>query len=183
MQIIQKIKDLIFGQKSDDAINPFSISGVVPEPLAITAGLVNIGFSKNQGSGEIVLNAINQATKSIRLAAYGFNHPQIINALISAKQRGVDIKIVLDKSDETSKIGSAAVKSAGIPVRIDSHYAIMHNKFMILDEQSVETGSFNYTNNAQVHNAENVIFLMNQPAVAQKYTEFWQKLWDESSDF
>lgn len=171
--------------KRDEVKNPNSISQNIPSSIDITAGQVKIGFSKNQGSGELVLDLINNAKTSIHLAAYGFNHIQIINALISAYTRGVDVKIVLDKSDaeNTSKDAVKTMYEQKIPIRIDSLYAIMHNKFMIVDGITVETGSFNYTQNAQCHNAENVLILVNQPAVAQRYEQRWQELWNESKDF
>ncbi len=56
----------------------------------------------------------------------------------------------------------------------------MHNKFMIIDSHSIETGSFNYTKNAASHNAENVIYLRNRPDITKKYTQEFNRLWNEA---
>jgi len=55
----------------------------------------------------------------------------------------------------------------------------MHDKFIEIDGQTVETGSFNYTSAAGARNAENVIVL-HDPAVAQRYGREWDQLWAES---
>ena len=51
---------------------------------------------------------------------------------------------------------------------------------MVIDGTSLETGSFNYTNAAVKHNAENALVLWNVPQIAQIYTAEWQRLWEES---
>ena len=59
----------------------------------------------------------------------------------------------------------------------------MHDKYMIVDNKNVETGSFNYTASAEHRNAENVVVIRNNKKLAKKYTENWQKLWNESEDY
>ena len=67
-----------------------------------------------------------------------------------------------------------------VPVRVNDRYAILHNKFMVIDDKHVETGSFNYSAAAVDKNAENVLLIFNMPALAKAYKEQWQNLWDES---
>lgn len=94
------------------------------------------------------------------------------------------VELVLDKSNVTAKHTEAPEAAlAGVPVRIDSRYAIMHNKFLVIDGQTVETGSFNYTSNAEAHNAENVLVLRDYPDVAARYEARWQLLWAESEPY
>ena len=69
----------------------------------------------------------------------------------------------------------------GVPVRVDYRYAVMHDKFIVVDGDVVETGSFNFTAAAEGHNAENVLVL-HDPAVAQLYGQEWERLWGESED-
>jgi phosphatidylserine/phosphatidylglycerophosphate/cardiolipin synthase-like enzyme len=71
----------------------------------------------------------------------------VAGALVRAKQRGVDVKIVLDEKGNRSKASQAAmnvVVNAGIPLRTNGHYA-MHDKVIIVDNHTVESGSFNMT--------------------------------------
>jgi phosphatidylserine/phosphatidylglycerophosphate/cardiolipin synthase-like enzyme len=79
-------------------------------------------------------------------------------ALVAAKQRGVDVVVILDKSDERASSGSGAayVARAGIPIFIDYQPAIAHNKVIVVDKHIVVTGSYNFTAAAERKNTENV---------------------------
>lgn len=130
------------------------------------------------------MQTINAARQSIIVAAYSFTSKPIAKALVDAHKRGVRVQVVLDKSQRTERYSSATfLSNMGIPVRIDSRYAIMHNKFMVIDGKTVETGSFNYTSSAARRNAENVIVLRDNPRAAQVYAQQWQRLWDESQPY
>ena len=135
-------------------------------------------FSPRQGATELVVGTIDKARQSVRVAAYSFTSRPIADALVQAHQRGVDVEVVLDKSQRKRSL-AGFLKSSGIPVRINSHYAIMHNKFMIIDAKVLELGSFNYTQSAEEKNAENVLVLRNRSKVIKDYAAQWQKLWNE----
>ena len=109
-------------------------------------GTQEVAFSPNAGATDLVVKVISSARKSIRLAAYSFTSNPIAAALIAAKKRGVDVAVVVDKSQKSDRYTSAAfLADMGIPVRIDSMHAIQHNKFIVVDGRHVETGSFNFT--------------------------------------
>lgn len=169
----------------------FMFSGCTTAPsVPVRADSTNIGasivtgFTPNNGllSAEgVVLQAIGDSHKTIHLAAYSFTSEPVVEALIAAKRRGVDVEAVLDKSNLTANYGGASLLVAkGIPTRINSAYAIMHDKFIIIDGESVETGSFNYTKAAATRNAENVIYIRDNAEVAKTYEVEWQRLWDEA---
>jgi phosphatidylserine/phosphatidylglycerophosphate/cardiolipin synthase-like enzyme len=122
---------------------------------------------------------ITEARQSVRVAAYSFTSKPIAQALLEARQRGVDVRVVVDKSQATARYTAVTfLANQGIPVRTDYQYAIMHDKFIVVDGQTVELGSFNFTA-AEKNNAENVIVL-HDPALAQRYSEEWDRLWTES---
>jgi phosphatidylserine/phosphatidylglycerophosphate/cardiolipin synthase-like enzyme len=142
---------------------------------------VEVDFSPDMGATDLVVKAIGEAHKTIRLAAYSFTSKPIAQALLDAHKRGVDVRVVVDKSQAKARYTSATfLANVGIPTRIDYKYAIMHNKFIVIDDVNVETGSFNFTSAAEHKNAENVLVLRNDPAVARQYTEEWNRLWEES---
>ena len=121
-----------------------------------------------------IVAAIDAARREIRVQAYGFTAPDVIGALVEAKQRGVDVQIVLDKSDERQRSDSGAIAMArvGVPVWIDRRAAIAHNKVIIIDDHLVISGSANYTRAAGSRNAENVMFTWS-PEVAGWFLENW----------
>ena len=90
------------------------------------------------------------------------------------------MRVVADKSQATARYTTATfLANMGVPVRVDYRYAIMHNKFIVADGQTVELGSFNYTAAAGDKNAENVLVL-HDSAVAQRYAQEWDRRWAES---
>ena len=116
---------------------------------------------------------------------YSFTSPEVVSALVRAKRRGVDVKIVLDEKGNRSKASQAAmniVVNAGIPLRTNGRYAIMHDKVIIVDNHTVEAGSFNYTRSAASRNSENVLVINEVPEVAQTYLQHWQSRWDGGTD-
>jgi phosphatidylserine/phosphatidylglycerophosphate/cardiolipin synthase-like enzyme len=142
---------------------------------------IQVAFSPRSGATEAVVQVISEAKQLIHVAAYGFTSKPIAQALIQAHQRGVEIEAVLDRSNASARYTEAGeIAQAGIAVRIDSKYSIMHSKFIVVDGVTVETGSFNYTTAAEEHNAENVVVMRGEAQVAGEYEANWEKLWSES---
>lgn len=132
-------------------------------------------FSPKGGTEQMLVNYINGAKHSVRLLAYNFTSQPIADALVSAKKRGVDVQVVLDKSVPTERNSKLQdMLSAGIPSYIDRKHQIAHNKTIIVDERYVETGSFNYTSNAENNNGENAVIC---PSVsgAAVYAADWDR--------
>ena len=135
-----------------------------------------VGFSRGKPSAkQVILKAINEAETSIYLEAYQLTNASIITALISAKERGVLVKILVDRSHQNLK-GNTRFVMSGIECSVDTKFRIMHNKVMIIDEQHVQTGSFNYSVSADKVNAENVIYIKNVPEIASLYKDQWNFL-------
>jgi phosphatidylserine/phosphatidylglycerophosphate/cardiolipin synthase-like enzyme len=106
--------------------------------------------------------------------AYSFTSAPIAKALLDAHKRGVQVQVILDKSQRTEKYSSADfLANQGVPTRIDANHAISHNKVMIIDGETIITGSFNFTKAAQENNAENLL-IIRDPALAKQYTQNWE---------
>jgi phosphatidylserine/phosphatidylglycerophosphate/cardiolipin synthase-like enzyme len=135
---------------------------------------IEIHFSPKGGCTETVVDEINAAKNGILVQAYSFTSAPIAKALVDAHKRGVDVRVVLDKSQRSEKYSSADfVLHAGIPVWIDERHAIAHNKVMVIDGSTVITGSFNFTKSAEENNAENLL-VIRSPELAGKYTDNWK---------
>lgn len=143
---------------------------------------VETAFSPDRGATELVVHTIESAKSTVRVAAYSFTSKPIATALLDAKRRGVDVELVVDKSNATARYTAATfLANQGVPVRVDYRYAILHDKFIVVDGAMVETGSFNFTAAAERSNAENVLVL-HDPAVARQYGREWGRLWGESEE-
>jgi len=139
------------------------------------AGSIRVYFSPNGGCTDAILSEINQAKTEILLQSYSFTSQPIARALIRAKQRGVRISAVLDKSNRSQKYSAATfLKNMEIPVFIDDKHAIARNKIMIIDNRVVITGSFKFTAAAENKNAENLLILDDLPDLTRAYRENFQ---------
>jgi phospholipase D len=118
---------------------------------------------------------ISKAKNTILVQAYVFTSANIAKALVEAHTRNIQVKIIADRSQLTikgSKIGY--LLQHGIPVWVDTVPGIAHNKVMIIDEEYVLTGSFNWTNAAYKCNAENLLLIQDQK-ITQSYKANWEQ--------
>lgn len=130
-------------------------------------------FSPNGGAQEAVVKEINGAKKSIFVQAYSFTNQPIAKALVEAQRRGVAVYMILDKSNRTTKYSAADFTDHfGVDTYIDDKHAIAHNKVMIIDKESVITGSYNFTKAAENSNAENLL-VIHSPMLADVYFANW----------
>ena len=129
-----------------------------------------VHFSPKGGCTEAVVQELKQARSEILVQAYSFTSQPIAQALVDAKLRGVHVEIVLDASQEKEPHTDLHFFiEQGLAPRIDPHHAIAHNKVMVLDGRTVLTGSFNFTNQAEEHNAENLLVLRHYTDLAALY--------------
>ena len=176
--------------KADTAMSQAK-AAKTPMPAAIrqpnkvqATGTIEVAFSPNGGGAGLIIRTIGEAKKTIQVQAYSFTNADIAKALLDAHKRGVNVRVVLDKSQETEKYTSATfLANAGVPVRIDDDFAIAHNKIMILDGETVITGSFNFTKAAEERNAENVLVIRGNKELAKLYLQNWQWRWDASEAY
>jgi phosphatidylserine/phosphatidylglycerophosphate/cardiolipin synthase-like enzyme len=123
-----------------------------------------------------IVNQINKAEHRIQVLAYSFTNKSIASALVKAKHRGVNVEVILDKTQSSQEKYSSStyLHNAGIPIWIDHMPTISHNKVMIIDGKTTITGSFNFTQSAQKKNAENVLIIHDKD-LTEKYMANWEK--------
>jgi len=140
-------------------------------------------FSPNAGCTDAIVKEIKAASSVIRVQAYSFTSKPIAEALMDAHKRGVDVQVILDKSQRTANYSSADfIAHAGIPTFIDAEHAIAHNKIIIIDNNTVITGSFNFTKAAEEKNAENLLVLKDS-RLADGYMGNWKCHLDHSEKY
>ncbi|AKK25033.1 endonuclease (plasmid) [Pandoraea oxalativorans] len=172
----------------DGLAEGYNLATTEPERAARapTTGAAEVGFSPEAGAEALVVKVIGAANTSIRLAGYSFTSPVVVRALLDAKQRGVDVAVVVDDKGTRSTTSRQALNllvNAGIPTRTISVYAIHHDKYMVVDGLHIETGSFNYTTAAAKRNSENVLVLWNYPTLAAQYLAHWQSRWEQGQPY
>jgi len=131
-------------------------------------------FSPRGGATSAIVRAIEDARSSILVQAYSFTSTTIAEALARAHNSGVDVQVILDKSQKTQQASVAEfLIQSRIPTWIDALHAIAHNKVMIIDSEVVITGSFNFTKAAEERNAENLLTVYSR-RLAAHYVDNWR---------
>lgn len=141
-----------------------------------STGTIDVYFSPDGGTTAAIVNELNSAKSEILIQAYSFTSAPIAKALIEAKKRGIKTEVVLDKSQRSEKYSSADfVAHAGIPVYIDAKHKIAHNKIMIIDRNTLITGSFNFTKSAEESNAENLQIQKGNKPLVDRYIQNYEE--------
>jgi phosphatidylserine/phosphatidylglycerophosphate/cardiolipin synthase-like enzyme len=150
-------------------------------PALPAQGTVQVAFTPWDNAEAMIVDGIRRAKHQILVQAFSFTSRTLANALIAAKRRGVDVRVMADReqtfSGEASRIPDLV--QAGIPVMLEVRYQSAHNKVMVMDagtaDAAVVTGSYNWTYAAQNKNAENVLILRHNPDVANAYAANWRR--------
>ena len=144
-------------------------------PISSPCPKATVCFSPEEDCAVPIISEIDQSKESILVQEYTFTLKAIANALINAKERGVDVKVILDKSQLYSKYSVInELFASGIPVWIDDKPKIAHDKVIIVDNQKVITGSFNLSKTAEKGNAENLLIIKEYPELVQQYVKNWE---------
>ncbi len=136
----------------------------------------SVCFTPQQNCTSEIVALINSAKKNIYIQAYSFTSRAIAKALVRAFKRGVTVKVIVDRSELDRQHFSlyGYLKRYHIPMWCDDTVSIAHNKVIIVDRLTVETGSFNFTYAAQHYNAENILIVHDQ-RLATSYYQNWLK--------
>lgn len=155
-----------------------------------SAGTLEVAFSPNEGSEALVIKVIDSARHDIHVLAYSFTSAPVVEALLRAKKRGVDVKVVADEKSNISedKSGKAraalsALVNAGADVRTIRVYPIHHDKVIVVDKDTVELGSFNFSAAAAHKNSENVFVNWHNPPLARLYLGHFERNYRQSTPY
>ena len=133
---------------------------------------IEVFFSPNGGGTEAIINEIDNAQDAVVVQAYSFTSAPIAKALLNARDRAVAVVVVLDSSQLTAKYNSATFfHNQEMAVYIDADHAIAPNNVMVIDRETIITGSFDFSKAAEERNAENVLIITGKPDLARAYLD------------
>ena len=172
-----KVEDSSVPENVEESAEDFQSSPSRPAQAEARSSTQTIAalFSPSGGVEREIISMIGSAARSIEMAAYAFTNEDIAKALLDAVKRGVNVSVVLDRSETKGQQASLhdQLESAGTDVRVISPAGgIMHNKFIIVDGRTVEWGSYNYTQRAEDANFENATFLSDTQLAKQYHSDF-----------
>jgi phosphatidylserine/phosphatidylglycerophosphate/cardiolipin synthase-like enzyme len=136
---------------------------------------VAVAFTPGDDIASLIAGHIAAARRSVRMQAYLFTDPRIARALFAARRRGVDVVVIGDAAQQAD--GGlpwlAPLARAGAHVYLDGAFAAAHEKIVIVDgerpDAAIITGSYNFTRSAQARNAENVVVISGNRAIAGRF--------------
>lgn len=173
--MISAVLILLSGCHGIEAAAPVSVSSAVesaPAQPGVPDEWIEVYFSGAQGNpaeAEAALVAsIESARRSVDMAMFNFSLTPVRDALINAHQRGVTVRVVTD-SESLDKPAFRALQKAGIRVIGDRREGLMHNKYLIIDQSEVWTGSLNLTANGLAEDNNNIVRLVSEE-LAEIYT-------------
>ena len=144
-----------------------------------SAEIIGVYFPPYPDSYKPIVQLYDSAQRYIHLAIYSLTKDEIANALVSAHSRGVEVKVIIDNQQAGNQYADdEMLESAGIQLRRDKISGMMHNKFCIIDDTIVYTGSYNHTQNATENNDENYI-VIKDIGIAHIFETQFQKLWEK----
>ena len=133
---------------------------------------IQVYYSPKGGCQDAIVREINRARREILVMAYSFTSEPITLALVEAKKRGLSVSLLLDHSNEKERYTELHVfLQHGLDPYVDADHPIAHNKIMIIDRRTVITGSFNFTNQAEHDNAENLLIIKGHAELTAHYRE------------
>jgi phosphatidylserine/phosphatidylglycerophosphate/cardiolipin synthase-like enzyme len=130
-------------------------------------------FSPDDGVADEIIAEIRAARERIRFLAFVFTSEEIADAMVERADAGVVVQGVMEaRNADQSHSQYERLRAAFHDVLLDGNPYIMHHKLIIIDDETVITGSYNFTHSAETINDENVLIIHDFEVAAQFVDEF-----------
>lgn len=132
-----------------------------------------------------VVRLYDRATRYIFVSVYGLTSPMAVKALVEAKKRGLDVRVITDRQrleDGKQQAAVSALRLAGVPVRVNRHENLMHLKQVVIDDEVNTNGSMNHTTSGNRYNDERLDIIRDH-ATSVKAREKFLSLWKDQQRF
>ncbi len=153
--------------------------------VEVSAASVEVWYGPEDRPLEHLVRMYDRAQRYIFVAVYGLTSPLTVKALVEAKRRGVDVRIVTDRErleDAKQRTALSTLREAGIPIKINRHDALMHLKQAVIDDEINANGSMNQTTSGNRYNDERLDIIRDH-ALSVKAREKFLSLWNDHERF
>lgn len=147
----------------------------------VRAAHVEVLYAPDDAPLDRVVTLYQQAKCYIYVSVYGLTSPKAVEALVAAKKRGVDVRMLTDqeRTQETKQHSALqTLRLAGIPIRINQHDGLMHLKQVVIDDEINTSGSMNHTTSGNRYNDERMD-LITDHAISVKVREKFLAMWND----
>lgn len=162
----------------EDRFGALSLEDTPFPRLEINDAVIEVFFSPDDGVQSKLLEIIAHAERTIDFMAFTLTSDEIATALLARADAGVRVRGLLERSQAGAAGGEfTRLDEAGIEILLDENPGSMHHKVLIVDGDTLVTGSYNFTRSAEQQNDENVLVVFHR-GVAQKYLLEFERLFD-----
>jgi mitochondrial cardiolipin hydrolase len=143
-------------------------------------------LTRGRSVAEEIERLVETAQTSLDAALYRLNNPYLARVLAQAAERGVRLRLVLDRGKyEETTATREILTEARLAFRLSygrlGRGSKMHHKFAILDDATVLTGSYNWTIESEKENFDNLVVLR-EPAQVELYRSEFENLWNNAEE-
>jgi phosphatidylserine/phosphatidylglycerophosphate/cardiolipin synthase-like enzyme len=162
--------------------------------LCLTLGLqggpvegarIEVLYAPDDAPLDRVVTLYQQAKRYIYVSVYGLTSPRAVEALVAAKKRGVDVRMLTDQErTQEFKQHSAlqTLRLAGIPIRMNQHEGLMHLKQVVIDDEINTSGSMNHTTSGNLYNDERMDIITDR-VLSEKARDHFLSMWNDQARF
>ncbi len=164
--------------------------GLIMLMLAVPVGAgrsatVEVYYGPDDAPLDRLATLYRQATRYLYVAVYGLTSPLAVEAMIAAKRRGVDVRLITDAQrteDIKQRTALNTLHLAGIPVLVNQHDGLMHLKQVVIDDEVNASGSMNHTTSGNHYNDERLDVITDR-AITVKAREKFLAMWNDHARY
>ena len=160
-------------------------AGLLVPSWEVSAASVEVWYGPEDKPLEQLVRMYDRAKRYIFVAVYGLTSPLTVKALVEAKRRGVDVRVVTDRErleDVKQRTALSTLREAGIPIKINRHDGLMHLKQTVIDDEINTNGSMNQTTSGNRYNDERLDIIKDH-TISVKAREKFLSLWKDHERF
>ena len=152
---------------------------------AVSSANVEVLYAPHDAPLDRIVTLYQQAKRYIYVSVYGLTYPRAVEALVAAKKRGVDVRMLTDQERTQEVKQHSALRTlrlAGIPIRVNQHEGLMHLKQVVIDDEINTSGSMNHTTSGNSYNDERMDIITDH-VISLKAREQFLSLWNDRARF
>jgi phosphatidylserine/phosphatidylglycerophosphate/cardiolipin synthase-like enzyme len=154
--------------------------------LAVPAGAgwsatVEVYYGPDDAPLDRLTTLYRHATRYLYVAVYGLTSPRAVEAMVEAKKRGVDVRLITDlkRTEDVKQLTALrTLHLAGIPILVNQHDGLMHLKQVVIDDEVNASGSMNHTTSGNRYNDERLDVITDH-AITAKAREKFLVMWND----
>jgi len=158
---------------------------VLLQTQTVSSANVEVLYAPNDAPLDRLVTLYQHAKRYIYVSVYGLTYPRAVEALVAAKKRGVDVRMLTDQERTQEMKQHTALRTlrlAGIPIRVNQHEGLMHLKQVVIDDEINTSGSMNHTTSGNAYNDERMDIITDR-AISLKAREQFLSMWNDHARF